>query len=141
MQKTQIEKILNNVGINPTRQREKIFNYLAKYNTHPTADEIYQALISDGCNISRATVYNTLNKFKDKDIVRVVMIDKDVERFDLNFTEHAHFRCERCHKIYDVHLPKFKILPYFDLNSDTEVDKMEILLRGICSNCKHELEE
>lgn len=91
MQKTQIEKILNNVGINPTRQREKIFNYLAKYNTHPTADEIYQALISDGCNISRATVYNTLNKFKDKDIVRVVMIDKDVERFDLNFTEHAHF--------------------------------------------------
>ena len=109
MQKTQIEKILNNVGINPTRQREKIFNYLAKYNTHPTADEIYQALISDGCNISRATVYNTLNKFKDKDIVRVVMIDKDVERFDLN--------------------------------SDTEVDKMEILLRGICSNCKHELEE
>ena len=38
--------------------------------THPTADEIYQALSPDFPNISVATIYNNLRVFKDIGLVK-----------------------------------------------------------------------
>ncbi|SUM33915.1 transcription regulator Fur family [Staphylococcus gallinarum] len=48
---------LRNAGIRITPQRQAILKYLIASETHPTADEIYQALSPDFPNISVATIY------------------------------------------------------------------------------------
>ena len=55
---------LRQAGIRITPQRQAILRYLISSHTHPTADEIYQALSPDFPNISVATIYNNLRVFK-----------------------------------------------------------------------------
>lgn len=55
---------LRRAGVRITPQRQAIIRYLIASHSHPTADEIYQALSPDFPNISVATIYNNLRVFK-----------------------------------------------------------------------------
>ena len=56
------EHLIKN-GINPSFQRLKILEYLMNNDTHPTVDNIYNALIDIIPTISKTTIYNTLKLF------------------------------------------------------------------------------
>ena len=45
-----------------TPQRRAIFRALIHGDSHPTAEEVYQRVLSVMPDISRATVYNTLHE-------------------------------------------------------------------------------
>ena len=54
---------LRKAGVRITPQRQAIMRYLISSHSHPTADEIYQALPKFP-NISVATIYNNLRVLK-----------------------------------------------------------------------------
>lgn len=66
---------LRNNGVRITPQRQAILKFLIASHTHPTADEIYQALSPDFPNISVATIYNNLRVFKDIGIVKNFLME------------------------------------------------------------------
>ncbi|MFW2691866.1 peroxide-responsive transcriptional repressor PerR, partial [Staphylococcus aureus] len=72
---------LRQAGIRITPQRQAILRYLISSHTHPTADEIYQALSPDFPNISVATIYNNLRVFKDIGIVKELTYGDSSSRF------------------------------------------------------------
>ena len=74
---------LRKAGIRITPQRQAIIRYLISSHSHPTADEIYQALSPDFPNISVATIYNNLRVFKDIGIVKELTYGDASSRFDL----------------------------------------------------------
>ncbi|HCD5668713.1 peroxide-responsive transcriptional repressor PerR, partial [Staphylococcus aureus] len=75
---------LRQAGVRITPQRQAILRYLISSHTHPTADEIYQALSPDFPNISVATIYNNLRVFKDIGIVKELTYGDSSSRFDFN---------------------------------------------------------
>ncbi|MGE7002096.1 peroxide-responsive transcriptional repressor PerR, partial [Staphylococcus capitis] len=75
---------LRKAGIRITPQRQAIIRYLISSHSHPTADEIYQALSPDFPNISVATIYNNLRVFKDIGIVKELTYGDASSRFDFN---------------------------------------------------------
>ena len=96
---------LRRAGVRITPQRQAIIRYLIASHSHPTADEIYQALSPDFPNISVATIYNNLRVFKSIGIVKELTYGDASSRFDFN-THNHHVICEKCGKIVDFHYPQ-----------------------------------
>lgn len=128
--------ILKEKHINVTEQRISVLEFLYLDESHPTAEEIYYAMLKTDDKVARATVYNTINVFEEKGLIRVVGFNENVKRYDLYLEEHAHFICNYCQNIFDVEIPVILRDPkIFDLPDNVEVESQSIIIRGKCSNC------
>ena len=78
-------------GIMPTRQRVEIAQVLFARCEHMSADQLLAAVNAREACASKATVYNTLNLFARKKLVREVLVDPDRVFYDPNTTPHHHF--------------------------------------------------
>ncbi|OGZ90316.1 MAG: hypothetical protein A2599_03290 [Candidatus Staskawiczbacteria bacterium RIFOXYD1_FULL_39_28] len=119
-----------------TSQKSFIFGYLKGTKTHPTAEIVYGEIKKKLPNISQGTVYRVLNNFREKGEVQTIET-KDSIHFDADISDHAHFICEQCGKVYDVidECSKCGILK----NKKTKVGKInkyKINFYGICKQCK-----
>lgn len=120
-----------------TPQRSLIFDELSKATDHPTADAIYKRVRKTLSNISFDTVYRTLLSFTEIGIVNLVEGTGEQKRFEPNLHQHHHFRCIKCHTIYD-----FENDAYNDIAVPEAVQKQgviinkRVVLEGICSKCK-----
>lgn len=117
-----------------SKQREIIYDKLQANPIHPTAEEVYLQLRPNHPNISLATVYRNLNKLAENNIIKKIQGLDASDRFDHNTHEHYHFICEKCRRVYDVNL---ELLSYInDKINDYNVKSFDLLLKGICNNCK-----
>ncbi|MBM3343257.1 MAG: transcriptional repressor [Betaproteobacteria bacterium] len=82
---------LRDGGITPTRQRLEIAQVLFARCAHLSADQLLAAVNAREPRTSKATVYNTLNLFARKKLVREVLVDPDRVFYDPNTTPHHHF--------------------------------------------------
>ncbi|HZJ83573.1 MAG TPA: transcriptional repressor [Clostridia bacterium] len=90
--------------IKPSYHRMKVLEYLKSNREHPTVDQIFRELQKGLPTLSKATIYNTLNLFIDKRIVRAISIEDNEVRYDIILDNHGHFKCESCGDIYDFHI-------------------------------------
>ncbi len=128
-----IQNLLSHHQIKPSYTRMVIFRYLRDNHTHPTVDEIYQALAEELPTLSKTTVYNTLKLFIDHHLVREINL-KEQKRYDVVTTPHAHFKCDRCDELYDVEIAP----PSLDEKSSElfVVRDVQLLYHGVCRKCQ-----
>ncbi|MCK4924273.1 MAG: transcriptional repressor [Spirochaetes bacterium] len=124
---------LNDVGINPSYQRLRILDYLINNLCHPTVDMIYSELIREIPTLSKTTVYNTLNLFQKRGIILGLTIDESEVRYESNVVPHAHFKCERCGEIIDVHVCHPILTKGFVNNH--KIHEGHLYLKGVCKDC------
>lgn len=127
-----ISQYLSGYGIRPSVQRLAIMRYLWNNKTHPTADEIFEALRKQIPTLSKTTVYNTLKLFADHGAATYIGIDEKNARFDGYMEPHAHFRCKKCGKIIDLDMDIEKFLPE---NFYGEIEETYFYLKGLCEDC------
>lgn len=125
---------LKSCGVRPSLQRLAIYKYVAEHPTHPTADEIYEALKGQIPTLSKTTVYNTMKLFVESGVVDEVFIDRTSERFDGNTQLHAHFMCERCGCIYDSEISDSSAVAGY-VPEGAHLRTTQLLYYGTCANC------
>ena len=123
---------LSGYGIRPSVQRIAIMRYLLKNRTHPTADDVYEALKKQIPTLSKTTVYNTLKLFVDNGAALYIGIDEKNARFDGCVESHAHFRCKRCGKIIDL---SFDVADFLPENFNGSIEDTYFYMKGICESC------
>lgn len=104
-----------------------------KYKNHPTVENIFHELEREIPTLSKTTIYNTLNLFKEKNIIQLIGIEENETRYDADTSEHAHFKCKACGKIFDVFTDYSKI-PTKELEH-FQVDDMQVYFKGLCEEC------
>ena len=120
---------LNQFGIQPTPQRIAVAEFVLKTDAHPTADEVW-AHVRERCpTLSRATVYNTLNLFAEKGLLRTQPLKEGVVVFDPHVDPHHHFIDEESGQVFDVPWDAVKVTGE-DLISEFEVRDYQVVLRG-----------
>jgi Fe2+ or Zn2+ uptake regulation protein len=124
---------LMNAGINPSIQRLKIYAYLSQVHNHPTADAIHCRLVQDIPTLSKTTVYNTLSLFQRRGLVQGITIDENEVRYDADTSPHAHFRCERCGRIFDVPIDFATMSNCLDC--EHQIKSYHVYLIGLCKEC------
>jgi Fur family transcriptional regulator, peroxide stress response regulator len=124
-------------GLKITPQRKVIYEELMKAKDHPTADALYKRARKSLSNLSFDTVYRTLISFTEIGIVNLVEGYGEQKRFEPNLHQHHHFRCIKCHTIFD-----FENDSYNDIAVPAQVQKhgtvmsKRVVLEGVCSKCK-----
>ena len=109
-----VVELLRARGVTPTHQRIEIAHVLFSRCEHLSAERIL-ALVNDrSCEASKATVYNTLNLFVERQLVREVIVDPDRVFYDPNTAPHHHF--------YNV-----------DTGELTDIDEAEVRISGLPS--------
>jgi Fur family iron response transcriptional regulator len=78
-------------GIAPTHQRIEIAFVLLERCEHLSADQILALVNARHAETSKATVYNTLRLFLDKQLIRELIVDPSRVFYDPNTAPHHHF--------------------------------------------------
>lgn len=87
--KPSIIKALNGCGLKITPQRMAVLEVLVASHNHPTAEAIHRKVIESIPGISATTIYNTLDTFVEKGLVKRVKTEADIMRYE-PVTEHHH---------------------------------------------------
>lgn len=123
-------------NIKPSLQRIAIMQYMLNHLEHPTVDDVYQALAREIPTLSKTTVYNTMSLLESAGAINSLTIDEKNVRYDSNNERHAHLKCRKCGRVFDMKMPTMT-----DGESDDfEIDKIEILYYGICKECRRKQE-
>lgn len=132
MQQAEAGRYLAAQNIRPSYQRVCILQYLLERRSHPTVDEIYQALVREIPGLSRTTVYNTLGLFIHRKIAQPLTIEENQTRYDADVSEHGHFQCRRCGRVYDFSLDRLALSGL----EGFAVESRQVYLKGICPACR-----
>ncbi len=86
-----IEQTLRKHGLRKTKPRVELGQIIfSKHPTHWTADSLHQQSLQSEKTFSLATVYNTLNQFADKGILRRIQLQGNLCYYDTNLSQHHH---------------------------------------------------
>ena len=121
-------------GIKPSVQRIAIMEYLMEHLTHPCTDDIHSVLIKFMPTLSKTTVYNTLKLFTEQGALMALGIDDRNIRYDIDVSDHAHFICLGCGKVYDIpvdHLDKLIVRGGEELT----ITETHLYYKGYCKLC------
>jgi len=129
-----IQDLLETKGIKPSITRVKIMDYLQKHRTHPTVDEIYRNLVQEIPTLSKTTVYNSLELFVENQLAQVLNVGDNERRYDADISDHGHFKCLYCGKVYDFGID-FENVRVEGLEGFQVYDK-NVYCRGVCPHCK-----
>ena len=127
-------KALSSLNIKPTSQRIDIAEIMFCKDQHLSAEDIITILNNSDSSISRATVYNTLNLFADKGLVRRVVIDASKIYYDSKTTPHSHYFNVDTGEISDFEFEDVKISPLPKLPEHTVQDSVDVIVRVKNSN-------
>jgi Fur family iron response transcriptional regulator len=83
--------LLSQRGVLATAQRIDIALLTLAHPQHLSAEQIIAAIRANGLKISKATVYNTLNLFRDRGLLRTVDVDPTRQFYDSSTGPHHHF--------------------------------------------------
>jgi Fur family ferric uptake transcriptional regulator len=119
-----------------TNQRIEILNFLKENYSHPTVEQVYDAVKKKLTRISKATVYQNLRFLTENSLIQEVNI-KGVSRFEPNLEPHHHFICRKCEKIIDF---ESKELTEYTLKVAKTLKEMKIEATntnfyGVCNKC------
>ncbi len=131
-----IEKIageLKKKGVRPSYQRVRVLEYLHQHTSHPTAEEIFEALSPEIPTLSRTTIYNTLHTFASHGLVNCLSIDGVEIRYDGMLESHGHFKCSECGYIFNFQADPESI-PTPGLEG-FRIEHRNIVFSGICPDC------
>ncbi len=118
-----------------TIQRNLVLSAVRALSQHPTAEEIYQAILTDYPAISRATVYRNLNLLAQNGEIRRVQVADGADRFDYDHRPHYHIRCRRCGRVFDRRIPYQSQLSGSPSDDGFVVESHDIVFAGICPDC------
>lgn len=131
-----LQEIVNELkkrNIRPSYQRLKILEYLMKERYHPTAEDIYFDLFKKIPTLSKSTIYNTLNLFIEKRLIKEISIENNETRYDIILTNHGHFKCDICGEIVDF---KINIDGFLSEDlKDYKIREKGVNFKGICPKC------
>ncbi len=117
------------------RKRNAILSCLRNTDSHPSAEMVFAMLQKEHPDISLATVYRNLAKFKAEGTITSVATVRGIERFDANTQPHVHFVCSECDAVIDLHqIP----MPRYEAEDcgGCRIESCALTFTGRCANCQ-----
>ncbi|NCF50359.1 transcriptional repressor [Gammaproteobacteria bacterium] len=129
MTRSGLEAMFDRHNILMTPQRVEIASVLLERPQHLSADQIIEKLRVNGSAVSKATVYNTLNLFSQRGLIKEVMVDPVRKFYDSTTHAHHHFYNVDSGQLSDIpdEQVRFQDLP--ELPEGTERESVEVLIK------------
>jgi len=125
-----------------TNQRRLLLELLRDAEGHVDAKELYRRASARDESISQATVYRSLNLFKELGLVDEVRLGQIRCYYEIRQSPgHQHLVCRGCGKVIELQNPYFrKLIKAVRLEHGFNVTKAELYLEGYCPECEEKEE-
>lgn len=124
-----VAELLRSYSIIPTHQRVEIGQLVLASPQHLSAEHVLERLATGGVRVSKATVYNTLNLFAARGLVRQINVDPTRACFDSNTSAHYHFHNVDTGELTDVAIPAIEFSRLPSPPPGTELAGVDIVIR------------
>ena len=130
---------LKKEGLRYTNQRQAVWDEIKSNEDHRDAEEIYSALRKNNLNVSRATVYRTIDVLYKNNLIRKIELGDSPAKYEnkVNSEHHDHIICVQCGKIEEF------VDETIEARQDAIIDKMGLkMIRHIhqlfvlCNDCQ-----
>jgi Fur family ferric uptake transcriptional regulator len=132
---------LQATGRRLTTQRQVLLKVLAECHDHLDAEEIYALAKEQDPNISLATVYRTLNVFKEVGIVQERILDREGQRryYEAGDKVHYHFNCLGCGRVIEFESPLIEqASAELAKRLNLDIVHTRVYMEGYCPDCQEE---
>ncbi len=129
MNRDEIAQLLVGRGVLPTAQRVEVALLILARPQHLSADQIIAALRHSGSRVSKATVYNTLNLFCDRGLLKTVEVDPTRHFYDSSVDAHHHFYNVDTGELTDIPLGAVTLNLNTELPPGTEPAGVDVVVR------------
>ena len=116
-------------GVQSTPQRIEIAEILLEKPQHLSAEHIIDRLREAGSSVSKATVYNTLNLFTDRGLVRECVVDPERRFYDSRTSPHHHFYNVDTGELTDIPDDSIHLESLPDLPGDSRIESVEVIIK------------
>ncbi|MEE8419559.1 MAG: transcriptional repressor [Dehalococcoidales bacterium] len=132
------DKLLSPVGLRNTAQRALIMDVIRKGKGHMDADEVYRLAKKKQPRLSLSTVYRTLQKLKNLDLIEELHFDEAHHHYEIKPpSEHHHLVCLGCGKIVEFKYPLAKwVRKNLPEAREFEITDSEVRMTGYCADCQ-----
>ena len=124
-------------GIKSTHQRIEIAHALFSRCEHLSADQVMTIVNERRCETSKATVYNTLSLFLEKNLIREVIADPNKVFYDPNTSAHYHMYDVESGKLTDIDAADIRVSGLPPLPDGMVTEGMDIVIRVRCADVPH----
>lgn len=126
-----------------TTERYTILEEIYKREDHFEAESLYNFFIKKKFNISRATVYNTLELLVSCDLVKKHQFGKNLAQYEKSYgyKQHDHIICVDCRKVVEFCDPRIQQIKSMmgELLNFT-ITHHSLNMYGICGTCSKKRE-
>ncbi len=124
-----ISELLHEHGVFPTPQRLDVAEVILARPQHLSADQIIARVRRMGSRVSKATVYNTLNLFCERGLLRTVEVDPTRLFYDSTIEPHHHFFDVETGELLDIPLNGIDIELAQPLPEGRELVGVDVVIR------------
>ncbi len=121
--------LLRRHDIAPTHQRLEIAHALFSRGEHLAADQVLMLVNGQHAETSKATVYNTLNLFRDRGLIREVIVDPKRVFYDPNTEPHHHLYNVDTGEITDIAADALSVTGMPELPPGMVAEGVDIIVR------------
>lgn len=132
----EIRDLMKQEGLRITPQRFAVYANLLGREDHPTVEQILEDVNTDLPIASKASVYSALTVLREVNLVREVLLDEGVTRYDANMHPHHHFVCRNCGAILDLPWQAFNCFDISQFANELAAESYEVTVKGLCGNCR-----
>jgi Fur family transcriptional regulator, peroxide stress response regulator len=125
---------LKNYDLKVTPQRVAIVQELYDCG-HLNIDQLYSKLLDKFPSISLATIYKNMNAMIERIFVQEVKIPNEKSVYELTKESHAHFVCDCCKKIEDIHIDTSTLFLQVQTQTHYTINSTSLIFNGLCSDC------
>ncbi|MAM14770.1 MAG: transcriptional repressor [Candidatus Marinimicrobia bacterium] len=99
--KNLLSSALKKEGLRHTIQRQAVWDEIKSNDEHRDAEQIYSALRKNNLNVSRATVYRTIDVLYKNNLIRKIELGDSPSKYEnkVNSDHHDHIICVQCGRI------------------------------------------
>ena len=116
-------------GILQTPQRLEVAEILLQKPQHLSADQIIEELRAKGSKVSKATVYNSLNLFGERGLVKECLVDPERRFYDSTTNPHHHFYNADTGELSDIPPDTVEMIGLPELPAGTRMESAELIVR------------
>ena len=129
MVRAEILAVFEKHAILATPQRLEVAEIILAKPQHLSAEQIFEKLRAAGSSVSKATVYNSLNLFGERGLIKERLVDPERRYYDSTTTPHHHFYNADTGELSDISSDSIEVIGLPELPAGTVLEGAELIVR------------